>query len=92
MGKYIIIIDANPMGYAVDTTLMATNKLADKLIDAGHAKAIDEPVRPKKDEDSGMVPQINVTVPTHDHKPKRKAGRPPKTVPIGHPKLRKTKF
>lgn len=77
MGKYIIIIDANPMGYAIDTTLMATNGLAADLIDAGMAREIDEPMRPSKAAETPIIPHINVNVP--DTKIKRKAGRPPNT-------------
>lgn len=78
MGKYIIILEANPMGYAIDTTLMATNRLANDLIDAGQAREIDEPMRPSKSEEQPIMPHINVTVP--DSKVKRKAGRPPRST------------
>lgn len=89
MGKYIIILEANPKGYAVDTTLTASNRLANDLIDAGQAKEIDEPIRPSKAEDTPIIPHINVSVP--DTKIKRdvtihyvksanaKAGRTPNT-------------
>lgn len=88
MGKYIIILEANPMGYAVDTTLTASNRLASDLIDAGMAKEIDEPMRPSKAED--IQPDIHVTVSPQPTKSKSKAARPPKTVP--KPKPRKNKF
>lgn len=78
MGKYIIILEANPMGYAVDTTLTASNRLAADLIDAGMAREIDEPMRPSKAEETPIMPHINVSVP--DTKIKRKAGRPPRST------------
>jgi len=90
MGKYIIILEANPQGYAVDTTLTARNRLADDLIDAGQAKEIDEPMRPGKAEDT--QPDIHVTVSPQPTKSKSKAARPPKTVPKPNQKPRKNKF
>jgi hypothetical protein len=60
MGKYIIILSENPPGYAVNTTMMASNRVADDLILGGHARTMDEPDRPQRE--SEAPPQINVTV------------------------------